>query len=305
MRTQIVALGNESAWSTWIPLYGGWKKMPACPGLYRIRMRVGASWQMAYVGQTGRGGSGHLKSRLSALRHVYDDQMPYKDPHAGGPPLWAWRQKQPDAVFDVSVVPLPDIPDAFRQGLETLAIALCRQRDGHSPLCQFARMPEGYAPSSANNTRLVLAGKRKRGGPTVEQLDCHRPGIAPQGSLEGDPHARDWCGHRWTPWIPAQGLRPAGATGLYRLRVNGLDPLIFLGQGKLSERLKAIRPLARMECSWVANQGWQPHMRLELVTDSIAAHLWGTSTLPLWQFEPEHPEPDEDLALFSQKARRA
>lgn len=92
-----------------------------------------------------------------------------------------------------------------------------------------------------------------------------------------------------------QGLRPQGEVGLYRLRVPDLDPLIYVGQGKLADRLKAIRPLAKMECSWVANRAWQPHMRLELLTDAIAAHVWSTATLPLWQFEPTHPEPDEDV----------
>jgi hypothetical protein len=293
MHTQIKALGNESAWSPWISLQACWKHLPACPGLYRIRMRIGdASW-MVYLGQTGHG-TAHLKSRLYGLRHVYEAEMPYKDPHVAGPPLWALRQRSPDAVFEVSVVPLPDVPETFRKGLEALAIALCRQRDGCSPLGLFGHMPAGYAPSTANTARLALAGKRTRGGPTTEDLACHQPGISPQGSLEGDPHARDWCGHHWTPWIPLQGLRPQGETGLYRLRVPGLDPLVFLGQGKLAERLKVIQPLARMECSWVANRDWQAHMRLELVTDAIAAHLWSTSTLPLWQFEPEHAEPDED-----------
>lgn len=290
MRTSIAALGDESAWSTWMPLQECWKTLPACPGLYRIRLLTGQRSQMAYFGQ-----SGNLKERLYALRHIYADLMPYKDPHTVAPSLWAWRQKRPDALFEVSIVPLPDVPDTFREGLETLAIALCRQRDGQSPLCQFGRMPENYAPSSANNARLLLAGKRQRGGPTTEYLDCHRPGIAPQGCLEGDPHARDWCGHHWTPWVAMQGLRPQGEVGLYRLRVPDLDPLIYVGQGKLADRLKAIRPLAKMECSWVANRAWQPHMRLELLTDAIAAHVWSTATLPLWQFEPTHPEPDEDV----------
>ena len=91
-------------------------------------------------------------------------------------------------------------------------------------------------------------------------------------------------------------LRPTREEGLYRLRVPGLDPLVFVGQGKLADRLKTIHPLEKMECSWIANPTWQPHMRLELLTDAIAAHIWSTSTLPLWQFEPTQPGPDEDAA---------
>src|SRR5260370_16136166 len=152
----------------------------------------------------------------------------------------------------------------MRLGLEALAIALCRQRDRRSPLCQFGRMPEGYVPSSGNDARLVLCENRYRGGFTSQFLDCHRLSLAPQGPLGSDPHSRDWCGHHWTPWIPLHRMQPIGEDGLYRLRVPGLDPLVFLGQGKLAERLKAVEPLKGIECSWTASNTWSHRQRLAL-----------------------------------------
>ena len=279
MSTNIQALCNESAWGDWYQLEGIWRgtALPGSPGLYRIRLVCNEQVQMAYIGQSGRS----LKVRVSDLRYVYSDTMPYKAPHTAGPSLWAWRHKFPLSSFEVSVACFPDVPDALRLGLESLALAWHRQQYQVSPLCQFGRMPEGYEPSSGNDARLIKAGKRFRGGITSTFLDCHIAGIAPQGDLQGDPHALAWCGHSWTPWIPIQSLRPAREEGLYRLRVVGLNPLIFLGQGKLAERLRAIQPLEQMECSWVSNETWYPHQRLELLNDLIGAHLLSTATTPL------------------------
>lgn len=291
MQQSIRALRDESAWTPWQPLQGCWQgaKLPACPGLYRIRqVRGEGQAPVAYIGQTGAG----LKQRAYALRHVYEDAMPYRVPHTAGPALWALRHVFPTAVFEISVAPLPTVPDVLRLGLECLAVALVRQGTGASPLCQYGRLPEGYAPPSGNNPHPVPDEEQYSGGATTLSLDCHLPGIAPQGPLEqGSLHTRDWCGHRWTPWVPIEGPKPVGATGLYRLRVADLDPLIFLGHGKLADRLKSVRPLDCMECSWVADASWYPHQRLELLTDLIAAHLLFNESLPLWQFEPSHDGP--------------
>ncbi|MBA2681121.1 MAG: hypothetical protein H0U76_22325 [Ktedonobacteraceae bacterium] len=290
MRQSIRALCDESAWTPWQPLKKSWlgTALPACPGLYRIRLVDREMEQIAYIGQSGEG----LRSRVYALRHIYKEEMPYKAPHTAGPGLWALRHKYPTLSFEISVAPLPTVPDVLRLGLECLAVALVRQNTRSSPLCQFGRMPDGYAPSSGNDKRLVLAGKRFRGGTTTLALDCHLPGIEPQGSLESNqPHSREWCGHHWTPWIAMHSLNPVGEEGLYRLRIADLDPLVFLGHGKLVDRLKSIQPLEHMECSWVSDPAWYSHQRLELLTDLIAAHLLSTATLPLWQFEPSHDDP--------------
>ena len=284
----ISALCDGSAWQAWQPLEGSWlgAALPSCGGLYRIRLVSETGARLTYIGQ-----SGNLKERVYALRHVYDRLMPYKVPHTAGPALWAWRQQCPASCYELSVAPSPAVPPALRLGLECLAIALSRQECRSSPLCQFGRMPQGYAPSTGNDARLVLCEKRYRGGPTWQLLDCHRPGLAPQGPLVGDPHARIWCGLCWTPWIAPGHLQPVGEVGLYRLRFPGLDVLVFLGQGRLAERLKAMALVRGMECSWVANSTWIHRQRHEQLTDLIGAHLLSTDTLPLWQFEPIHGGP--------------
>jgi hypothetical protein len=289
VRAYIAALCDESAWQAWQPLEGSWlgAALPACGGLYRIRLVHEIGQQLAYIGQ-----SGNLKERVYALRHVYGALMPYKVPHAAGPALWSWRQKCPSSRYEVSIATYPAVPPVLRLGLECLALALSRQQHQSSPLCQFGRMPLGYAPpTSGNDARLVLCEKRYRGGTTLQFLDCHRPGLAPQGPLVGGPHARLWCGLSWTPWISHGRLQPVGEAGLYRLRVPGLDALVFLGQGKLAERLKPVALVQGMECSWVAQNAWTHQQRLELLTDLIGAHLLSTDALPLWQFEPGRDGP--------------
>jgi hypothetical protein len=41
---------------------------------------------------------------------------------------------------------------------------------------------------------------------------------------------------------------------------------------------------AALECSWVANNGWLSHHRLELENDLIAAHLVAVERIPDAQF---------------------
>lgn len=56
-------------------------------------------------------------------------------------------------------------------------------------------MTAGYRMSSANNTRLVAAGKRLRGGVSDEPTDAHLPGQPPVGPLDADTSGTRWCGH--------------------------------------------------------------------------------------------------------------
>jgi len=292
----ILALCTETAWESFRALEGSWlgQALPACAGLYRIRLVEAGQSRVAYIGQ-----SGNLKERIGALRAIYRQFMPYRAPHTAAPALWAWRQLLPESHFEVSVAPFPTVPRVMRLGLECLAIALHRQQTGQSPLANFGRMPAGYRASSGNDGRLVTRGKRFRGGPTAEIQENHRPGIPPVGPLMGGAHSRYWCCHVWTPWVELSRLRPVGQEGLYRLRAPGCEPLILLGQGKLGERLQEHRHRAGLQCSWVSGE-WLPHQRLELLTDLIGAHVLTTETLPLLQFEhllpPDEPGSQRKLA---------
>src|SRR5262249_47027435 len=150
--------------------------IPREPGLYQIR-RVGATC-LDYIGQTGTG-TMTLQKRLAMQSGIYAANMPYTDPHTAGPALWALRHAM-RVQFEVSVLPVSGLTQ-WRKGLEALAVALHRQELGHSPTINFGRMPKGYRRSSGNNQRLVLAGKRFRGGVCVNEEQYHALGIPPVG----------------------------------------------------------------------------------------------------------------------------
>lgn len=274
MRATITALCDGTAWDIWIPLKNCWRgrAVPSCPGLYRILLVEGNDQRMAYIGQ-----SGNLKERLGALKHVYGDTPPLHTPHFACPALWQWQKARPAAHFLVSVAPFPTIPKPLRLGLECLAIALSQQESGASPLANFGRTrDEWYALWSS---------------PPEHQARE----MEPTGPLGGDPHAPIWCGLHWTPWIAHHEAHPPdGALGLYRLRVVGCDPLLYIGQGTIASRLKVHRGSMPLQCSWVIGT-WSYHRRLELVSSAVGAHLLETATIPLQQFERYTTGP-EDLS---------
>ena len=74
--------------------------IPSTPGLYRVRRS--AEEALDYIGQTGLS----LRRRLAMLAGVYKAEMPYRDPHTGGPTLSALRHPL-GGTFEVSVLPVP------------------------------------------------------------------------------------------------------------------------------------------------------------------------------------------------------
>lgn len=286
-------------WLPWVALEGSWRgdSIPRSPGLYRIR-RVGRT-DLDYIGQTGMG-TMNLRKRLAMLKGVFGDVMPYRDPHTAGPALWALRQATGEE-FEVSAAAI-DGTTSWRKGMEAVAIATYRQEHGGSPTVSFGRMRDGYRMSSANNAKVVAAGRRFPGGPTGEQDDSHLPGIAPMGPLDGDVTGAAWCNHAWTDWVGLEDVGravPAAALGLYRLSGDRDDSLLYVGEGKMRDRLRAhrgkmddpehpqgnlMRKAGRIRCSWVIDRAWFRHQRLELETDLIAAHLLGTGEVPPAQF---------------------
>jgi len=248
---------------------------------------------LCYIGQTGR----TLKERMGALAPIYNStQMPYRDPHTAGPGLWALREL--GAVFEVSVAEVPgDAPT--RKGLECLVTSMHRQEHGRSPTLNFGRMPVGFKMSSANNRKLVEAGRRFRGGPSEERDSSHEPGVAPVGKLDGHLFGDIWCGHRWSPWTDIQSAINASGRGdsLYRIRGRGDDKLVYVGEGRVGKRLgdhikkgrDPASPQGRffaasgLQASWVMGS-WMTHQRLELECDLIAAHVLATGAPPAAQF---------------------
>ena len=281
-------------WSDWIPLdeRSSLGQLPATAGLYRVRAVDDAL--LAYVGQTGRS----LRERVSALRGAFGREMPYRDPHTAAPAVWAWLHSVP-GVLIVSVCPV-DGEAPWRKALEAIVIAEHRQQHGVSPRWNFGRMPAGFRMSSANNSSLVVAGKRHRGASINEILPAHAPSIAPKGPLDQHVQADRWCGHHWGRWHPLDDQEivaiPPG-NGLYRIRGRS-DQLVYIGEGNVRGRLRthaaklrhtlpqgaALASAAPLECSAVLNPDWLRHERLELETDLIAAHTIACAAPPAAQF---------------------
>jgi hypothetical protein len=240
----------------------------------------------------------NLRKRLAMLKGINDGEMPYRDPHTAGPALWALVQS--GAVLEVSTATVEG-STPWRKGLEAVAIAVYRQQDGCSPTVNFGRMPPGYTMSSGNNAKLVAAGKRFRGAATAEAHPCHAPGVEPSGALDGPPQASEWVGLRWSNWQPlaAAAASLGRASGVYRIRGDEGDGLLYVGQGVIGARLTAhVRKCGdkthvqggifgsarRLECSYVVNESWLDHQRLEVENDLIAAHVLVTGRVPEAQF---------------------
>lgn len=269
--------------------------VPPEPGLYRIR-RVGLRW-WDYIGQTGAGQM-TLQKRMAMLRGVYGAEMPYRDPHIAGPGLWALRQSNPEP-FEAEFCPVEGTTP-WRKGLEVAAVAVHRQAHQRSPTLNFGRMPSGFRMSSANNARLVAAGKRFRGGPDDTVRESHEAGISPVGALDPEVTGARWAGHTWTEWMTMdtavlQSLAPED--GLYRIRGSN-GRLVYIGEGAIRSRLlahlaklnastpqgAALRAAAPLTFSAVANSSWRRHQRLELEADLIGAYVLATHEPPAAQF---------------------
>jgi hypothetical protein len=189
-----------------------------------------------------------------------------------------------------------------RKAWEAVAIALYRQERVCSPTVNFGRGPVGYRLSSHNSAKIVAAGKRFRGQKCDEVLACHAPGVPPAGPLTGDVQAVSWGGHLWTPWRPIKQVVDAcsrRSTGLYRIRGHRGTRLLYVGEGLIRSRLAAhlaktgdpnsgqgriFNEAAPLECSWVINEDWLSHQRLELEVDLIAAHVLVMGEGPAAQF---------------------
>jgi hypothetical protein len=155
--------------------------------------------------------------------------------------------------------------------------------------------------SSGNNAKLVEAGKRFRGRPTTETHTCHAPGVPPTGPLDGPSQGGEWCGLRWSKWLEvAKAAENIGrGCGVYRIRGDEDASLLYIGQGVIGARLVAhvrkrsdltnpqggiFGSVRRLECSYVVNDAWEDHQRLEVENDLVAAHVISAGSVPAAQF---------------------
>jgi hypothetical protein len=275
------------AWSTWHLLEGAGRNrlIPTSAGLYRIR-RVGAN-QLDHVGQTGRS----LRARLGQLNGVFGDVMPYNDPHTAGPGLWALREEL-GSEFESSVAAF-DGDVASRKGQECLEISRHRIRHGCSPTMNFGRMPDGWSKSSGNNAGLVARGRRFRGrrDPSAVRV----PDAPPPSTLNDDPCGLSWLGLGWTS---AERESPGrGSVGVYRARRPSQPALVYVGQGKVADRIrnhisKGTDAAHRQSdffdddvaWNWVDLAGTHRTHLLEIENDLIASHVETLGQPPVAQF---------------------
>jgi len=258
--------------------------------LYRVR-RLADERELLYIGQTGRS----LRGRLGQLNVAYRVDMPYNDPHTAAPALWALRHRN-QCEFEVSVAEVPGTTP-HRVGIAAVAVTLYRARSGRSPLANFGDMPAGYRKSTGNNAQLVAAARRARGGP--DPSAPVRPASVPvNGDLGTAPVSASGMNWSWSRWMPGREAHsePAG-NGLYRLRRQGADELLYVGQGKTSGRLRAHLAKAdredhrqaqhfvgQIEASWVTLPGIHVYNLLEHENDLIAAHVLSRGHPPIAQF---------------------
>jgi hypothetical protein len=280
-------------WGEWRPLADAGRDptIPAEPGISRIR-RVGHE-DLDFVGHSGKG-EANIRSRLGHLRNIYKEVKPSRAPHTAAPGLWELRQ-QTGEEFEVSVAPVMG-STSWRKGLVALVIARYRQEHHRSPTVQFGRMPIEYQPASSDSQQLMEAAGTYRGERTWQDASA-TPSIPPAGPFDGEPGAIDWGGHEWSPWIPLEDITEhrLKGSGLYRIRGHQLRHLAAIGHGNVKQRINSFRQPAvsrtaprveilgnpaLLECSWVVNDSWDHHQRLELVNDLEAAHFLVTGEMP-------------------------
>lgn len=236
-------------WSPWIPFDASlevFKVIPTTSGLYRTRPTD--KNQLSYIGQTSRS----VKTRLRELvLHVYQEQMPWNDPHTAAPGHWALWQEE-GMTFECSGAAF-DGTDQERLALEDMLLWRYRIVHGTSTLCNHGRFHARYArPSSKASGR---AGKKlPRGktnpasGPSAEPLQ-----------IQSQPFQSDWMGLHWTSLVSLKSSNLHGVPdcrGLYKILDSSAAELLYVGQTKcLKSRLRNH-----------AHANWEPYTPIAIYT---------------------------------------
>lgn len=225
-------------WSPWLSLHPESDELDTLStdaGLYRVRHE--AYDGLIYIGETGRS----LRGRIRALvRGVFDDEMPFSDPHTASPSLWAIADRH-GSGFEVSgATPSKAQDKQQRKAIEDSLIALHRRETKTNLIGNFGRMPPGYSKSKQRSSGV-------RGGRSDDEtLRSFREGIDPlQWSNPTEMTGQDWMGLSWssprllsesTDGVPTDG-------GLYRIwDPDDVPPLEYIGESvNLSNRLNRHR----------------------------------------------------------------
>jgi hypothetical protein len=272
-------------WTAWIPFTAPkeeFRQIPKEPGLYRLR----ATGQDAlmYIGETRRPLHQRLQDLRMELRNT--DLMPWSDPHAEAPALWAWQNAE-GCAYECSAAPL-DASVNSRQGMERYLLYRYRQESGKSPVCNFGRFHPRYRKSTTRAENL-------RGGKLKAGQDDNPAGAAglPPLSPAGTPGEPDWMRLRWSSHeVLAKETvtsAPAGP-GLYMLFNAGSPEIASIGQaGNCQERLlehveKFPDEKERLFSFHALEKTVLPHQRKELETDLIGNFFEQNKKAPEYQF---------------------
>ncbi len=221
-------------WTPWIPFTADkyeLRQIPKEPGLFRIRP-AGKDFLM-YIGETKK----ILHQRLADLRMVLKgrDLMPWADPHAEAPALWAWQDAEGFA-YECSASPL-DATTSGRQGMESYLLYRYRQEQGESTPCNFGRIHPRYRRSTSRKESL-RGGKLEAG---QKDNPAGGPGLPPLKPA-GTPGEPGWMGLAWSiPQTLGTGTIPAAPAGpgLYILTDAGSQEIVYIGQsGNCARRLE-------------------------------------------------------------------
>jgi hypothetical protein len=307
-------LWNDLDWSPWVPFDAPkefWY-IPREPGLYRIR--PAGKTILMYIDETGRSLSGLLNELRQTMRRK--ELMPWNDPHAVAPGLWAWedawqstrkevvRMKEPADTevppeetetgntpepygYEVSAAPL-DASTAGRKGMENFLLYRYRQEAKESPLCNFGRFHPRYRRSSNHKDNL-------RGGKLAENQKDNPAGFPSLPPLEpcGKPGDSDWMGLEWTDPVPLtaeNAVSAAPGAGLYLLFGAGNREVLYIGQtadipGKILDESRKERDVKDLWFSYqVLGVKVFPHNLRELECDLIGNFYEQNKIAPQFQF---------------------
>lgn len=273
---------NWSEWLSLAPTEDELGTITTDPGLYRVyhQNRDG----LIYIGETGRSARGRVRA---LARGVYNEDMPFRDPHTAAPCLWAVRDRD-GPELKVSFTAPPKAQDKQeRKAIEAALIAVTRRVTGKSPTANFGRIIDGYKQSSYRKDAIV-GGRLSENETEPNCTDGRRP--LPWENVD-DITGTNWMGLDWSePYRLEDRLDPAFPDeGVYKIWYQDeVPPLAYIGEtSDFTGRLRRHESTFGSEAFFsvaTSDDIEAKHKRTEVETDLIGAHYLTTNRPPRSQF---------------------
>ena len=272
-------------WTQWVPFTASkeeFHQIQKEPGLYRIRP-AGKDFLM-YIGETRR----TLHQRLSDLRVELRNTklMPWTDPHAEAPALWAWHDAE-GFEYECSATPL-DASNNSRRGMESYLLYRYRQERGESTVSNFGRFHPRYRKSTTRKENL------RGGNLKTDQKDnpAGSPGQSPLPAT-GTPGQPGWMGLAWSSTeklAPEKIITAPAGPGIYILTDAGSQEIVSIGRAgncanRLSDLSKKSWDEKELQFSFHSlDKTVLPHQLRELENDLIGNYFEHYRKAPEYQF---------------------